>query len=479
MVMSAGCALRIDHHAASVRGEFTVGAKDRLRFAITACSRHDLPLKALLPRTIDARIESTKIWWQSFTRKSRRVGINDPTELRSALTLKLLTCGPTGAIVAAATTSLPEAIGGQRNWDYRYSWIRDATMALYAMFTVGHPEVATGFKRFIETATAGRPEKLQIMYGCYGERRLTEHVIDGLSGYRDSRPVRVGNGAATQSQLDVYGELLGAANLWRLAGSEMTDDGWRSIKGLVDLACVRWREPDHGLWEMRGELQHFVYSKAMCWLAVSRGIALAEAQGVHEEIDRWRAVRDEIHQSIDTHGIDPKRGCYVQSYGSTALDASLLRLPILGFIPIDEPRAQATIAAVREDLSVGSLLRRYRPEETDDGVSGGEGSFLMASFWLVDVLVMSGKLDEAESLYRELTALSNDVGLFAEQYDAVAQEQLGNFPQAFTHISQIMAAEQIRRCRAGGDRTAPIAMRLGSIAAAATQHHTASKRTRR
>ena len=451
IVLSTDCPLEQDLEAVAWRCELAVSPRQKRRFAITFANPFDLALKRLSARTFDTRLRGTKDWWRVWSGRGQYEGPWQKQMARSAVTLKLLTCAPTGAIIAAPTTSLPESIGGERNWDYRYSWVRDAAMTLQALCVVGHREVATGFKRFIEVATAGRAEELQIMYGCYGERRLSEQTLPYLDGYRGSRPVRVGNGAALQSQLDVYGELLDAAHLWRHAGNPITPDTWRFLRGVTDLACRRWSEPDRGLWEVRGAPRHFVYSKAMCWLALDRAV-----KNVHDDpslpcdIERWRSTRDEIRISIETHGIDPERGCFVQSYGSKELDASLLRLPLIGFVDANDPRMLATVEAVRKDLAVGDLLRRYRPERSRDGLAGGEGMFLMASFWLVDVLTMQGKIEEAEAMFERLLSLGNDLGLFSEEYDAVTRSALGNFPQAFTHVALIIAAEQIHRYRAHG-----------------------------
>lgn len=458
LILTAERPLSLDREGARWQGRVEVGEGDRLRWTITACSPHGMVLTPVSATAFEARLRATVRWWERWTAKGRATGADDPASLRSALVLKLLTCAPTGAIIAAPTTSLPGEIGGTRNYDYRYTWIRDATMTLAALMACGHEEVATGFKRFIEVATAGRPEELQIMYGCYGQRRLTESELPHLDGYQGSRPVRIGNGAASQTQLDVYGELLDAAKMWRRAGNAATEEGWRFLRALVDIACERWREPDHGLWEMRGPKQHFVYSKVMCWLAVARGIELATEDHLPCDVERWARARDEIQADILAKGLDPTRDCFVQAYGSTELDASLLRLPMLGFIDARDPRMLATTAAIMEDLSAGRLIRRYRMEARVD-VDETEGAFLMTTFWLVDVLAMSGRLEEAEDLYAHVMSLANDVGLFAEQYDAVRGMQLGNFPQAFTHIAQIMAAQQLRRVREGEAPSQPLAER--------------------
>lgn len=480
LVVTSGAPLEHAIEPVAWEASFSVGRGEKARFTVTAASPHDLVPRSVPSRTFDARLESTRKWWARWTQKGRGSGATDPAVQRSALVLKLLTCAPTGAIVAAPTTSLPEAIGGPRNWDYRYTWIRDATMTLAALLATGHPEAATGFKRFIEIATAGRPEELQIMYGCYGARRLTEIELPHLDGYRGSRPVRIGNGAATQTQLDVYGELLDAAHLWRRAGATTTPEGWAFLRGLVDTACVRWVEPDHGLWEMRGAKRHFVYSKVMCWAAVNRGIELAEEEGLECDLQRWRETRDAIRADVFAKGLDPVRGCFVMDYGNSELDASLLRLPQLGFVEASDHHMQATITAIQEDLSVGPLIRRYRTEARKDSDLGHEGTFLMTTFWLVDVLAMAHRHEEAEALYEAVMALANDVGLFAEQYDVAAGIQLGNFPQAFTHIAQINAAEQIRRCREGHAAEEAVADRAGAPRRPhATLHHAGVAHERR
>ncbi|MEO6950864.1 MAG: glycoside hydrolase family 15 protein [Polyangia bacterium] len=470
--------LAMDEGEAFFRAEIIVGPRERARFSLTAVNPHRLDLAPQTPRSFDARGRETHRWWRRWSSTTRAAGITDPAVIRSALVLKLLTCGPTGAMVAAATTSLPEVVGGTRNWDYRYTWIRDATMTLGALIATGHVAVANGFKRFIEAATAGRPDELQIMYGCYGERRLPELTIESLEGYRGSAPVRIGNGAARQTQLDVYGELLDAAHLWTAAGSTVEPDGWVFLRGLVDTACRRWEEPDHGLWEMRGKPQHFVYSKAMCWLAVSRGIELAEALDLECELASWKKVRAKIRASIETHGVDRARGCYVQAFGSKELDASLLRLPLIGFIGATHPRMRATIKAIEEDLTVGPLVRRYRTEHADDGQQGEEGAFLLASFWLVDVLAMAKRRDQATKLYAKLLSLANDVGLFAEQYDPDKGEMLGNFPQAFTHIALINASAQLKR--GGGATSRAVTDRVAKdVRLGVTGHHGAAPAARR
>ncbi|HEY2030205.1 MAG TPA: glycoside hydrolase family 15 protein [Myxococcales bacterium] len=471
IVLTAQCALEIDQDQASLRGEVMVRAGEKSRLTVSSALPHDLDPRPVTARAFDSALRDSIAFWKRWVAKGKQ-GNQTPEVKRSALVLKLLTCAPTGAIIAAPTTSLPERIGGSRNWDYRYSWVRDATMALGALFAAGHPAAATEFKQFIETATAGRADELQIMYGCYGERRLTEVTLDHLEGYRGSRPVRAGNGAATQLQLDVYGELLDAARLWTRTGTPVSDEGWVLLRGLVEEACTMWKKRDRGLWEVRGKPQHFVYSKVMCWLAVARGIELAEEQKLPCDLARWKDVRDRIRRSIEKNGVDQRRNCFVQAYGSKEMDASLLRLPLVGFVRADHPRMKATVAEIRKQLATGALVRRYRPSAAAEGLKGGEGTFLIAGFWLVDVLVMSGEIEEAEKHFRELLALANDVGLFAEEYDPRKRQQLGNFPQTFTHMALIVAAEQLRRARSGESTSESLGERLGrGRGHRATMHH--------
>ncbi len=458
-VLSCDCELSLDRDRGTIIGKPTMRAGDCCRFSLLSADPFDMRLERQSAEILDERLRRTIEWWRDWVARGRYTGELKEQVTRSSLALKLLTCAPTGAIIAAATTSLPEALGGTRNWDYRYSWVRDSTMTLGAFLSIGRPEIATGFKQFIERATAGHAEDLQIMYGCYGERRLPELEVEDLEGYRGSRPVRVGNGAASQKQLDVYGELLDAANLWSLGGSNLTEDGWRFLRGLVDMACARWREPDQGMWESRAAPQHYVHSKAMCWLAIERGIELAGQSGFPADVDKWRAELAAVRESIETYGVDKDGRYFVQAYGTSEVDASLLRLPIIGFVSANDPRMQRTVERIVDQLTVGRLLRRYRNEATDDGLAGGEGAFLMTSFWLVDVLTMQGKLDEAESLLRYLVGLANDVGLYSEEYDASSGLFLGNFPQAFTHLELISAAQQVSRARAGDGHTLPLSHR--------------------
>ncbi len=448
-VLSAECPLDVDVEGACLRGEVKVSRKRRSRFSLVSQQPHEMRLAHPPDRVLDERLRGTIAWWRAWVRKGRYGPGYREQAVRSSLLLKLLTCAPTGAIIAAPTASLPEEPGGVRNWDYRFCWVRDATLTLAALLDVGHTRAANGFKLFIERATAGHADDLQIAYGCYGERRLTELELPHLEGYRGSHPVRVGNAAAEQRQLDVYGELLEAAHLWRRAGNPTSEDDWRFLSSLVEAACAKWMEPDQGMWEVRGPPRHFVHSKVMCWVAARRGIEAAEQEDLPCDLERWRAARDEMRATIEREGVDPVRGCFVQSFGSTELDASLLLLPIVGFVDANDPRMRRTVDLIREELCIDGLVRRYRPERSSDGVRGGEGAFLMASFWLVDVLAMQGEIEEAETRFRSLLELGNDVGLFAEEYAPKDREPLGNFPQAFTHMALITCAAQLWRAHAG------------------------------
>lgn len=459
IVIQTELPMQLDRKGARFQETFRLGPGERRRFSVVACPPYSMETARLTPSELDARLEATTKWWRHWIARGQYDERHREAVKRSALVLKLLTCAPTGAIIAAPTTSLPESLGNTRNWDYRFSWIRDSAHVLAALLAIGHPEVAGGFKLFIERASAGRAEDLQVVYGCYGERRLSEIDLHHLEGYRQSRPVRAGNAAAEQVQLDVYGELLDAAHLWRRAGSPVTEDGWRFIRGLVEATCVKWKDPDRGIWEIRGEPTHFVQSKVMCWVALDRGIAAAEETGFGCDIERWRRVRSEIRETILREGVDKERGCFVQAFGSKRIDASLLLVPMVGFLPATDPRVVATVKAIMEDLHSDGFIQRYQTEGGHDGFHEGEGAFLMTSFWLVDVLAMQGKQKEAEDLFDRLLSIANDVGLYSEEYDPHAGQFLGNFPQAFSHMALINSASQLQRGRANLSCSRPIAER--------------------
>jgi GH15 family glucan-1,4-alpha-glucosidase len=396
------------------------------------------------PRQVDDRLQMTIRWWRSWCKSVDYAGPDRVAVLRSALVLKALQNAPTGAIAAAATTSLPERIGGPRNWDYRFSWIRDSFLSVRSLAFIGFTREADGFRRFIQRSSAGSAHDLQIMYGVGGERRLTEIELPYLEGYRSSAPVRIGNGASEQLQLDAYGELLQLSWNWHQRGHSPDDDYWRFLSDLVDVACERWKDPDRGIWEVRGEPRHFVHSKVMCWTAVDRGIALAEGSLRRAPLQRWKRTAREMLESIHEHGVDPDRGCFVQSYGSKALDSSLLLIPGTGFCAYGDPCMVRTVDAIREDLQEDGLLLRYRTESADDGLGQDrEGFFLSCTFWLAECLAGQGRHQEAREAFDRAAATSNDLGLFSEEFEPRTGELLGNFPQGLTHLSHIGAAVRL------------------------------------
>jgi GH15 family glucan-1,4-alpha-glucosidase len=427
------------HDRHNLRAVVTISAGQRLRLSITSYKPEQIdpdPPEQPDDAELDRRLAGTIDWWRAWASKITFEGDDSADARRSALVLKALTNAPTGAIAAAPTTSLPEAVGADRNWDYRYSWIRDSQFTVRALGELGVDSEADGFRRFIERTAAGSPDDLQIMYGLDGRRRLSETTLP-LDGYRSSRPVRIGNAASEQLQLDVYGELLDLAWRWHLRGSSPDDDYWRFLLALVDTAADRWEEPDHGLWEMRGDPRHFVHSKVMCWAALDRGLRLADECVRQAPTTRWRKVREDIRGSIETHGVDAKRNCFTQTYGSTDLDAALLLLPSVGFIAYDDPRMTATTDAVADDLDEEGMLRRYR---ADDGLRGDEGVFVACTFWLAECLAYQGRLAPARAAYNRAASTANDLGLYAEEYGTRDHELLGNFPQGLSHLSQIAAA---------------------------------------
>lgn len=386
---------------------------------------------------LDERIEETIEWWRTWSGKAELDGPYGDAELRSAIVLKSMSNAPTGAIVAAPTTSLPEQPGGSLNWDYRYSWARDSSFTVRSLAVLGYEAEADGFRRFMERSSAGHADDLQIMYGIYGERRLDESELGDLEGYRRARPVRVGNGAAKQTQLDVYGELVNLAWLWTDRGHPPEKDYWDFLVTLIDTAAERWSQPDAGVWESRGDPQHYVVSKAMCWAALDRGVRLAERSSLDAPVERWRLEAERVRASIETNGVDPHRGVYVKAYWRTEMDASLLLLPRVGYVAWDDKQMLATIDAVREELDAdgkGLLYRETRPPEAR------EGAFLCCSFWLAEALARGGRLQEAREVFAHTVGTANDVGLFSEEYDVESGEMLGNFPLALTHLSHIAAA---------------------------------------
>jgi GH15 family glucan-1,4-alpha-glucosidase len=388
------------------------------------------------PETVDDRLRETVEWWHAWAERGERHGTLAEPIVRSALVLKALQTAMTGAIAAAPTTSLPEAIGYGRNWDYRYSWIRDSWLTLRSLAQVGHPAEADGFRRFIERSAAGSVDELQLMYGVDGSHRTPEIELPELAGYRDSKPVRVGNHAVEQLQLDMYGSLLELEWLWCQRGEMPEESYWSFMCEVVDRVCDRWHEPDAGIWEMRDTPRHFVHSKVMCWVALHCGLLVAECSG-REVPRRWQQIRDEIREEVCERGVSPERGCFVASYGVEDMDAALLLLPLVGFIEFDDPRMRATVDAVIADLDEGGLIKRYRMA---DGLEGTEGAFLACTFWLVECLVGQGRLDEAREYFERGSNTANDLGLFSEEYDAHQDLALGNFPQGLSHLAHIGAA---------------------------------------
>ena len=420
--------------------EFTVKAGDRVPFVLTW-----FPSNAPLPEPVDAEEAhaDTLRYWEEWAGRCTIDSRWHDAVHRSLLTLKALTFAPTGGIVAAPTTSLPEALGGVRNWDYRYCWLRDATLTLLALVRAGYVDEAGAWRDWLLRAIAGSPEALQIMYGVAGERRLTEVELPWLAGYEASRPVRIGNGASDQRQLDVYGEVVDALYQARRQGLEPSFDAWALTRKLLAWLESGWREPDEGIWEVRGPRRHFTHSKVMAWVAFDRAVKTIEKYGREGPLDRWRAARDEIRAEVLREGYDAERGSFVQFYGSDRLDASLLLIPLVGFLPATDERVVGTVEAIRRELLRDGFVERYRADEENldvDGLPPGEGVFLPCSFWLATVLAQQGRRDEAVELYERLLSLRNDLGLISEEYDPERKRLVGNFPQAFTHLALVETA---------------------------------------
>jgi GH15 family glucan-1,4-alpha-glucosidase len=418
-------------------GEFEVGEGETRSFVLAYGASHEPP-----PRPCDAMasLADTEAFWHEWSSRCTYTGPWREAVLRSLMTLKALTYRPTGGIVAAATTSLPEQLGGTRNWDYRYCWLRDATLTLLALMDAGYYDEAVAWRDWLLRAAAGSPSQLSIMYGLAGERRLNESILSHLPGYERSVPVRIGNAAHAQRQLDVYGEVVAALHHARHAGIAESRDAWQLERALLAYLETIWQEPDEGLWEVRGGAQQFVHSKLMAWVAVDRGIKSAERFGLDGPVDRWRALRTRIHDDVCRHGYDPSIGAFVQAYGSKQLDASLLILPLVGFLEANDPRVVGTVAAIERRLLVDGLVMRYDSAETKDGLPPGEGAFLACSFWLADNYVLQGRRDDACALFERLLSLRNDVGLLAEEWDPRAKRLTGNFPQAFPHVALVGTA---------------------------------------
>ncbi len=434
----------VEHRGENLRtlGEFTVKKGERVPFTLTWYPSNERP-----PRAIDAEhaLNETLKFWQDWAARCVYTGKWKEDVLASLVVLKGLTYAPTGGIVAAPTTSLPEKIGGERNWDYRYCWLRDATMTLQALLAGGYTAEAAAWRDWLLRAVAGDPADLQIMYGIHGERRLPELELPWLAGYENSKPVRTGNGAAEQLQLDVWGEVLDCLALTRNSLLKHTDESWDVQVALMQHLETIWDQPDNGLWEMRGPRRHFTHSKVMAWVAADRMVKGVRDFGLTGPVERWETLRDTIHRDVMANGFDPARNTFVQSYGRPELDASLLLIPRVGFLPPDDPRVLGTIDAIQRELTEDGFVRRYRPADSDDGLPGGEGVFLACSFWLVEALLGAGRTQESTELFERLLELRNDVGLLSEEWGVRAGRQLGNTPQAFSHFALVTSALELHQ----------------------------------
>jgi GH15 family glucan-1,4-alpha-glucosidase len=421
-------------------GEFTVGAGERVPMVLTyAASHRDLPEACDIAECYQA----TEEFWSDWSRRSRIECKWQEAVTRSLITLKALTFAPTGGMVAAPTTSLPENIGGERNWDYRFCWLRDATLTLLALMNAGYYEEAHMWRDWLLRAVAGSPDQLQIMYGVRGERRLTEWEVPWLDGYENSQPVRIGNAAHNQLQLDVYGEIMDALHQARQSGLGVEEAGWNLQLEILKHVEKIWHEPDEGIWEVRSGREHFTYSKAMAWVAFDRAIKSAETYKLPAPLEHWREVRAHIHADVCARGFDPELNSFVRAYDTKELDASLLLLPAIGFLPPHDPRILGTLAAVEQNLLRNGFVYRYDQRNSNDGLQGGEGVFLACSFWLADAYVMCGRRDEAMRLFERLLPLRNDVGLLSEEYEPNARRLVGNFPQAFSHLALVNTASNL------------------------------------
>ena len=443
----AGPDMVVLHSSAPFRGEhfrtvgdFTIKAGEKKSFGLSYSLSHEE-----LPEAVDVeeRLAATERFWTAWAAENKIDGPWQASVVRSLITLKALTFAPTGGMVAAATTSLPECVGGMRNWDYRYCWLRDATLTLLALMNGGYYEEAQMWREWLLRAAAGSPSQIQIMYGIRGDRRLTEWEVPWLTGYEKSQPVRIGNAAHQQLQLDIFGEVMYALHQARQGGLGKNETGWDLQRELLAHLEKIWREPDEGIWEVRSGREHFTYSKAMAWLAFDRGIKSAEMYGLPGPLDRWREIRAAIHSDVCAHGFNTALNSFTRAYGSTNLDASLLLLPAIGFLPAQDPRVKGTVEAIERGLVVDGLVLRYNSARATDGLPAGEGVFLACSFWLADAYLMLGRRDDAVRLFERLLALRNDLGLLSEQYDPRAKRLVGNFPQAFSHLALVNTASNL------------------------------------
>jgi GH15 family glucan-1,4-alpha-glucosidase len=435
--------LAIEPGAASA--EFVISGGMRERLVLTW---HPSFAPAPLVEDADSALARTEAWWRQWSARCRYEGPYREAVLTSLIALKAMTSETTGGIIAAPTTSLPEDLGGERNWDYRYCWLRDSVLALESLLTAGYTEEALAFRDFMARAGTGDPSKMQIMYGIGGERRLTEFELPDFPGYEGSTPVRIGNAASEQFQLDVYGEVLAVSYVAAQAVGRLDGRLWPRWRHAVEYVETIWSEPDDGIWETRGPRRHFTQSKVMAWVVFDRAVRLAEQFSMEAPVERWAQLREQIHREVCEHGFDRQRNTFTQYYGSTELDASVLTIPLVGFLPGSDDRVAGTIDAISEELGRDGFVSRYSTAATDDGLSGDEGQFLACSFWLVSALALNGRVEQARALFDRLLALRNDLGLLAEEYDVRRQRQVGNFPQAFSHLTLIGAASAIAAAEA-------------------------------
>jgi GH15 family glucan-1,4-alpha-glucosidase len=430
-------ALPLETENGTIRTDFVAreGARERLVLSWHLSYEETPPVE-----DADSALARTEAWWREWTGRCTYGGPYHDAVLTSLIVLKAMTFETTGAVIAAPTTSLPEDIGGVRNWDYRYCWLRDSVLALEAMLSAGYTEEALAFRDYLLRVGTGDPNAIQIMYGIGGERRLTEFELDALPGYEGSRPVRIGNAASEQFQLDVYGEVIGVGYLGATAVGRIEERLWPRWRTIVEHVESIWRQPDDGIWETRGPRRHFTHSKVMAWVVFDRAIRLVEQFGLEAPLERWRVARDEVHREVCEQGFDGSRQTFTQYYGSKELDAAVLNIPLVGFLPPTDPRVTGTIDAISRELARDGFVSRYSTAETDDGLAGDEGQFLACSFWLVSALALNDRIEEARALFERLLALTNDLGLLSEEYDVKGQRQVGNFPQAFSHLALIGAA---------------------------------------
>lgn len=436
--LSSSLPLKVRDGAVTADFELVEGARERLTLMW-----HRSYDEAPIVEDAESALARTESWWRSWSERCRYQGAYREQVLTSLIALKAMTSEQTGAVVAAPTTSLPEEIGGVRNWDYRYCWLRDSVLALEALLATGYIDEALAFRDFLLRVGTGDPKTIQIMYGVRGERRLTEYELHDLPGYEGSRPVRVGNAAAEQFQLDVYGEVAGVVFIGVEAMGRIETRLWPRWRAITEYVETVWRSPDEGIWEARGPRRHYTYSKVMAWVVFDRALRIAERFELDAPVERWKRVREEIHREVCEKGYDPERRTFTQYYGSKELDASVLNIPLVGFLPGTDERVGGTIDAVMRELGRDGFVSRYSTAETDDGLPGDEGQFLACSFWLVSALALNGRVAQARELFERLLGLANDLGLLAEEYDVARKRQVGNFPQAFSHLTLILAARAI------------------------------------